>query len=273
MLTAALGLAALARPLPVGRRCGVRRRRRRAGLLAVRGPARRAREPARGRAAAAGVRRRSSRRCGGASARRPRSASWPSWPSRRRAAVPGGRAAAGADRARAHDRRRRGRGRGRRPASSRRSGRTDEAVGLVVLGLATTAELFALVLAAARRGRRGGRGRRGRRQRGVQRDHDARRRRGRRAAGRSTGLLRARPSRRPRCRWSSRVLGRSGSLGRPAGRRARRGVRRCSPSSCSAGCSAGTRAVRVPTAARHLIPATAGGPVRSTDCIAHRRVP
>jgi cation:H+ antiporter len=31
-------------------------------------------------------------------------------------------------------------------------GRTDEAVGLVVLGLATTAELFALVLAAARRG-------------------------------------------------------------------------------------------------------------------------
>ena len=30
--------------------------------------------------------------------------------------------------------------------------RTDEAVGLVVLGLATTAELFALVLAAARRG-------------------------------------------------------------------------------------------------------------------------
>ena len=32
------------------------------------------------------------------------------------------------------------------------SGRTDEAVGLVVLGLATTAELFALVLAAARHG-------------------------------------------------------------------------------------------------------------------------
>ncbi len=31
-------------------------------------------------------------------------------------------------------------------------GRTDEAVGLVVLALATTAELFALVLAAARRG-------------------------------------------------------------------------------------------------------------------------
>jgi len=31
-------------------------------------------------------------------------------------------------------------------------GRSDEAVGLVVLGLATTAELFALVLAAARRG-------------------------------------------------------------------------------------------------------------------------
>jgi cation:H+ antiporter len=33
-----------------------------------------------------------------------------------------------------------------------RLGRTDEAVGLVVLGLATTAELFALVLAAARAG-------------------------------------------------------------------------------------------------------------------------
>jgi len=33
-----------------------------------------------------------------------------------------------------------------------RLGRTDEAVGLVVLGLATTAELFALVLAAARSG-------------------------------------------------------------------------------------------------------------------------
>ena len=151
MLTACLGLAALLRPLPVGHRV-----RQYAGMAAVRRgarrprPARRPGRPGRGRPAA---RRRTSgwsRWSGGASASRRPSASCAEvdddeHPDRSPARSLGlalvgiALMLAGGDLA--------VRGAERLVDSL---GRSDSAVGLTVLALATTAELFALVLTAAR---------------------------------------------------------------------------------------------------------------------------
>jgi cation:H+ antiporter len=172
MLTAALGLAALVRPLPVGRRT-----RLYAGgsavagllaLLALRGGVGRLEGALLllayvGLVAAVWVREKEppgDRRAGRAGRRR-------------RAARPAC-ALAARRRPRADDRRRRGGRRGRHPAGGS-TGASDSAIGLTALALATTAELFAIVLAAARHGRRGGRRGGGRRQRRLQRDRHPRR--------------------------------------------------------------------------------------------------